>query len=205
MSVEDYISTFIKPVSPQLARIDVLEDHWDGVRPSVGLEVGKLLSLLVHLTQARRVLELGTSMGYSAIWLASALKETGGRLVSVECRQDLCELARENLRAAGLADWVEVIHGNAEQVIQSLEGPFDLILQDSDKALYPKLLETCICLIRQHGILVADDALFKPRGIPEKFSAPIHEYNQLVFSDPRLASTILPIGDGIVMSVKLKD
>ena len=202
MRVEEYISAFITPASPQLACIDVLEDQWEDVRPSVGLEVGNFLNLLVHLTHAQRVLELGTSMGYSAIWLASALKETGGRLVTVECRRDLYELAQENIRAAGLADWVEVVHGDAEQVVQSLEGPFDLILQDSDKALYPKLLENCIGLVRKHGILVADDALFKPRGIPEKFSAPVHQYNQMVFSDPRLSSAILPIGDGVVVSVK---
>ena len=89
MSVEDYISAFIKPASPQLAGIDALEAQWEDIRPSIGMEVGKLLNLLVHLTQAQRVLELGTSMGFSAIWLASALQETGGRLVSVECCQDL--------------------------------------------------------------------------------------------------------------------
>ena len=80
---------------------------------------------------------------------------------------------------------LEVIQGDAEQIIQSLEGPFDLILQDSDKALYTKLLETCIGLVRLHGVLVADDALFKPRGIAEKFSDPIHQHNQMVFSDPQ--------------------
>ena len=124
MRVKEYISAFIDPPSSQLARIDVLEDQWEDIRPSVGLEAGRLLNLLVHLTQAQRVLELGTSMGYSAIWLASALKETGGRLVTVEYRQDLYDLAQKNLREAGLAEWVEVIHGDAEQVIQTLEGPF---------------------------------------------------------------------------------
>lgn len=203
MDVETYISGFIELARPPLASIEALEDQMEDIRPNVGLEAGKMLNLLVYLTQAQRVLELGTSLGYSAIWLASALKETGGKLVTVEYRQDLCELARENLREAGLENWVEVIHGDAGQVIQSLEGPFDLILQDSDKALYPKMLETCIRLTRLHGVLVADDALFKPRGIPEKFSGPVHQYNQMVFNDPRLASTILPVGDGMVISVKL--
>jgi len=205
MGVEDYISAFIRPAGPLFAGVEALEDQMEDIRPNVGLEAGKMLSLLVHLTRAQRVLELGTSLGYSAIWLASALKETGGKLVTVECRQDLFELARKNLRETGLGGRVEVIHGDAGQVIQSLEGHFDLILQDSDKALYPKMLETCIRLTRLHGVLVADDALFKPRGIRDELSDPVHQYNRMVFNDPRLASTILPVGDGMVISVKLAD
>jgi predicted O-methyltransferase YrrM len=96
-----------------------------------------------------------------------------------------------------------LILGDASAVIAQLEGPFDMILQDSDKALYPLLLDRCVDLTREYGVIIADDALFKPRGIPDKFSAPVHRYNELVFADPRLLSTILPIGDGITVSVKI--
>ena len=101
-------------------------------------------------------------------------------------------------------DVVELVLGDARHVVETLEGPFDLIFQDSDKSLYPILLERCIELTRDYGLIVADDALFKPLGRPDPFSDPIHVYNQKAFSDERLYSTLLPVGDGVTVSVKLK-
>ena len=151
------------------------------------------------------MLEFGTCLGYSTIWLAKALQTTGGRLTSIEYDPGLYQETQQNLAAAGVADAVHLLHGDAAVMIQELPGPFDLILQDLDKKLYPDLLEICIQKTRLNGLLIADDTLFKPKGIAEKFSAPVHEYNRRVFSDPRLYSTILPIGDGITLSVKISD
>jgi len=202
MDFEEYIHGFIDLDSPHLDKIEAEEKQCMNIQPSVGLEVGKLLGLLVRSIQAKCVLELGTCLGYSTVWLASALKKTGGKLVSVEYNQGLYQITKHNLEVAGLLDRVDLICGDAGQVVPSLEGPYDLILQDSAKELYPTLLEDCIRLLRPFGLLAADDALFLPKGIPEKFSAPVHRYNQLVFADRRLYSTILPIGDGLVLSVK---
>jgi len=163
------------------------------------------LALLVRLIQAQRVLEFGTSLGYSAIWLGEALRTTGGSLISIEREERLFRQAQKNVAAAGLSDVVELVLGDAQDVIETLEGPFDVIFQDSDKSLYPVLLEKCIGLTRDYGLIVADDALFKPLGRPDRQSAPIHVYNQKVFSDGRLYSTILPVGDGLTLSVKLKN
>lgn len=203
MDIEEYIHGFIQVDHPQLNEIDTEEIPGRTIQPSIGPEVGKLLGLLVRAIQAKRVLELGTCLGYSTVWLASALKETGGKLISVEYDESLCQITKRNLETAGLLDGVDLIHGDAGQVVPSLEGPFDLILQDSAKELYSALLEDCIRLLRPFGLLAADDALFLPKGIPEKFSAPMHRYNQMAFADPRLYSTILPIGDGLVLSVKI--
>jgi len=202
-NISEYIAHFLTPDNPQLEAIDRQAQARSDLQPSIGMEVGKLLGLLVRLTQAQRVLEFGTSLGYSTIWLAEALRETGGQLISIEYNEDLYQATRANLDAAGLTDWVELILGDAALVIDRLEGPFDLILQDADKALYPKLLEKCIRLTRLYGMIVADDALFQPMGVPERLSTPVHTYNQRVFSDPRLYSTILPIGDGVTVSIKV--
>ena len=203
MTIASYIESFIHPDLPQLDLIAEEERRRNDIQPEVGPQVGRLLALLVQLIQARRVLELGTCLGYSSLWLASALEKTGGSMVSIEYRQDLYEQTRANLLAAGLLDRVELIHGDAGAIVPTLEGPFDLILQDSDKDLYAPLLEDCIRLVRLNGLIVADDALFLPMGIPEKFSRPVHAYNQKVFTDPRLYSTMLPIGDGVTVSVKI--
>jgi predicted O-methyltransferase YrrM len=203
--IVSYIAHFSSLDNDQLTSVSEQERISNNVRPSIGPEVGKLLSLLIRLIQAKRALELGTSLGYSAIWLGEALQATGGRLVSVEHDAELHHQAQKNVAAAGLSGVVELVLGDARDVVETLEGPFDLIFQDSDKSLYPVLLEKCIKLTRVHGVIVADDALFIPMGAPDQFSAPIHLYNQRVFSDERLYSAILPVGDGVTVSVKLRN
>ncbi len=201
----NYIASFLSLDNIQLEAVAHEEMQRDDIQPSIGPEVGKLLGLLIRLMRARRVLEMGTCLGYSTIWLAQALQTTGGKLVSIEYKDDLFEDTRRNIALAGLTDVVELIKGDARVIIEQVHGPFDMILQDSDKNLYPLLLERSIALTRQYGIIVADDALFKPRGIPAALSEPMHDYNQRVFADTRLYSTILPIGDGVTISVKLCD
>lgn len=206
MSINEYIHQLIDHNHPQLKEITTQEEAYSGkLNPNVGMQVGRMLSLLVKLTFAQRVLEFGSSMGYSTVFLAAALAETGGQLISVEFEPRLAEITRQNLSSAGLQGVASVITGDASAVVKTLEGPFDLILQDSDKALYPQMREDCARLLRVGGILAADDTLFVPMGIPEKFSAPVHEYNLQIFADPRFYSTILPIGDGLTMSVKIKE
>ena len=201
MSIQDYINGFIDPGNSVLAAI-LDEEKQRDVRPCVGPQVGCMLGLLVRITGAQRVLEFGTCLGYSALWLADALRETSGCLTTVELEPDLVKSAREYIQQADLDDYAKVIEGDAARVVKDLEGPFDLILQDSAKFLYPEMLEDCIRLLRPRGILVLDDALFKPMDIPEKFAAPVHRANQLAFDDPRLYCTLLPIGDGLLVSVK---
>lgn len=202
-AIQEYITGFISPDNLLLASILAETRTNHSLQPTIGPEAGRLLALLVRLIQAQKVLELGASLGYSTIWLAEALHATGGSLVSVENNERLIEETRKNVMQAGLSDHVTLIHGDASQVIETLHGPFDLILQDSDKALYPHLLDRCINLVRPFGLIVADDTLFRPMGIAEKYSAPVDQYNRKVFADPRLYSTILPIGDGVTISVKI--
>lgn len=204
MNLEAYIRGFIKP---DLSLIEGLESEYDSrqdIQPSVGREAGRLLGLLVRLMRAQRVLEFGTCLGYSTLWLANAARSTGGTVTAVEFSRDLCDATHKNLREAGLDGFVRLIHGDASAVAEELSGPFDLILQDSAKPLYLEMLERCISLARPGGLLIADDTLFKPMGIPEKFSEPMHRYNELVFAHPRLYSSILPIGDGMTISVVLE-
>ncbi len=203
--VTTYIHSFLVLDNPQLEVLERGEEAREDIQPSIGPEVGKFLGLLIRLTRAQRVLELGSSIGYSTIWLAQALSETGGRLLSVECDEGRFDEAKHNVSAAGLWGSVALICEDATTVLDGIHEPFDLILQDADKALYPSLLDRCIELTRDQGLIVADDVLFKPRGIPPRLSDPIDLYNQRVFADSRLYSTILPIGDGITVSLKLPD
>ncbi|MBV7271861.1 O-methyltransferase [Clostridiaceae bacterium UIB06] len=203
--ITEYIQSFITIDNSQINEIIKQDEVMNGIQPYVGMEVGKLLGLLIRSNRAKRVLEFGTCLGYSTVWIAQALKETGGRLISVEYREDLYEITKRNIELAELSEVVELILGDASEVINTIEGSFDIILQDSDKSLYSPMLEKCISLTRKNGLIIADDVLFKPMGIPEKFSEPVHEYLKKVFSDKRLYNTILPIGDGLAISMKLFD
>mgnify|MGYP000938560731 CR=1 FL=1 len=204
MDIPTYIEQFLVYDSPLLDAVQSISDGREAP-PTIGRQAGKLLGLLVRLSGARRVLELGTSGGYGAIWLGEALRATGGRLWSVELNEEALVDARKHIAQAKLGHVVELIQGDAAQVVETLEGPFDMIVQDSQKALYPQLLSRCIELTRVGGLIVADDALFAPMGVAEKFAAPIHRYNEMIFADARLYSTILPIGDGVALSLKLRD
>ncbi|WP_394915631.1 O-methyltransferase [uncultured Robinsoniella sp.] len=179
------------------------EEKRVGVNPSIGLEAGKLLSFLCYTLNAKRVLEFGTCLGFSSICISNVLKKTGGKLISVEKSKEMYQETKKNLDSAGVLEMVELINDSAENAVMYLKEPFDIILQDSSKQAYITTLERCINLLRTGGVLVADDTLFKPMGMPKQMSDPVDEYNQRVFHDNRLYSTILPIGDGITLSVKL--
>jgi predicted O-methyltransferase YrrM len=198
----DYISIFVREPLPLLAEIASQYEQRNDIQPSVGPLVGTLLSWLIQALPVRSALEFGTCLGYSTVYMASSLRQTGGHLIAVDLRADLVEETRRNLQNAGLLDVVTLLHGDAIQIIQDLPGPFDLILQDSDKSLYSPMLDACVERLRPGGILAADDALFVPMGVEEKFARPVDEYNRRIFADPRLSSVMLPVGDGLVLSLK---
>lgn len=203
--MKKYIESFIEVDNEKLIAIIKEEQERQDIQPSIGSQVGKLLGLLIRAMDAKRVLEFGTCIGYSTIWLAEAVKFTGGKLTSIEYDKKLYNETKKNLQSTNLLDYVDLLLGDANEVIDSLEGKFDVILQDSAKPLYPIMVDKCVKLLRKNGLLIADDTLFKPLGIPEKFSYPIDEYNKKIFKNSNLYSTILPIGDGITISVKLND
>jgi predicted O-methyltransferase YrrM len=120
---------------------------------------GKLLYLLARLQGARTILELGTLAGYSTIWLARAVPADGGRVVTLEARPEYATVARENLAAAGVADRVEVVVGDALDTLPGLEGPFDVVFLDADKQRNPEYLEHALALTRPGSLIVADNVV----------------------------------------------
>ena len=164
-------------------------------------EVGRLLGILAHAIGARRILEIGTLGGYSAIQLARALPEDG-RLITLELDPRHAEVARENLEAAGLSARVEVRLGRALDLLPSLaaEAPFDLAFIDADKESYPAYLDWCLRLVRPGGLIVADNVLDRGRVVEvaqaDSRGGAIDAMNRAAASDPRLEALILPARDG---------
>src|SRR5262245_23914577 len=118
--------------------------------PLVDAEVGALLRVLATSLRASRILEIGTAIGYSGIWLAGAL-QPDGMLITFEINPDRARQARENFARAGLADRATVMVGDAERLLAKVAGPFDLIFQDGDKKQYGTLLDRLVGLLRPGG------------------------------------------------------
>jgi predicted O-methyltransferase YrrM len=159
---------------------------------NVGPEGGAFLAWVVGLLGATRVLEVGTSNGYSAIWLARALALTGGSLVTLEVEPRKIAMARENLTRAGLSDRVTIVEGPGVVSLAALGGAFDLVFIDADKRQYPAYLREARRLVLPGSVIVADNMT----SHPDETAA----YRAAVLADDGLSSVELPIGGGFLVS-----
>lgn len=159
---------------------------------NVGPEGGALLAWLVGLLSARRVLEIGTSNGYSTIWLARALSTTAGNLVTLEVEPVKVEMARANLKLAGLDRLVTIVEGPAMVSLKVLGGPFDLVFIDADKPQYPDYLSEVLRLVGPGSVVVADNMT--------SHADETEPYRALIDADPALESLLLPVGGGLYVS-----
>jgi caffeoyl-CoA O-methyltransferase len=174
--------------------------------PTVDDDVARFLKLLLHIIHARRVLEIGTSIGYSTTSMAQAIRPYQGKIVTIEYDEKVAQQARLNFERAGLSDCIELRLGDARQVLPQLTGEFDLVFLDVDKRIYAPLLDDCVRLLRPGGLLVAEDTLFPVIDLDAKWHdliVPIEAFNQAVLNHPELESTLLPIGDGVTVAVKM--
>lgn len=128
--------------------------------PIVGPLVGELLYILARATCAKRILELGTATGYSAIFLAQACAATGGRLTALELEADMARRAEANLKSAGLSQWAEVRCVNALEEMARTEETFDFVFMDIEKEDYLAMLPHCTRIVRPGGFLLADNVGF---------------------------------------------
>lgn len=179
--------------------------------PLVDAEVGALLRVLATAVGARRILEIGTAVGYSGIWLAGALPPDG-LLLTMEIDADRAAQARENFARAGFDRLAHVMIGDAGRLVAKVSGPFDLIFQDGgDKAQYLTMLDRLVELLRPGGLLVTDNVLGGGEVVAGFVDTPRHEasrtaalvaYNERLAAHPSLLTATVPIRDGVAISVK---
>jgi len=178
--------------------------------PLIDAEVGALLRVLAGAVGAARMLEIGTAIGYSTIWLAGALPASG-TLVTMEMDAERAREAREHIAAAGLSDRVMVMVGDARLMLAKVAGPFDLIFQDGDKQLYNPMLDRLVDLLRPGGLLITDNVLWDGEVVPGFIPSParraedtraIAGYNERVNAHPALRASTVPLRDGVSIAVK---
>jgi caffeoyl-CoA O-methyltransferase len=196
--IDDYIQNLFAPQDEALEAA-VRESQRAGLPEiHVSPNEGKLLQLLAEMTGARRILEIGTLGGYSAINLARGMAEDG-RLISLEIDERHAEVARQNVERAGLGGKVEIRVGDARgllaKVAESDEGPFDLVFIDADKEGYPEYLEWALRLSRPGSLILGDNTIWGGAIIDpqDNSTRAIHEFNEKIARDPRLSAIVLPL------------
>ncbi len=212
---EDYINNYLRSVQP----------HYDGVLgeiekearstdvPIIPHETARFLSVLLTMKKPKNILEVGTAVGFSA-GLMSRYLEEGGTVTTIDRFEVMLKEARQNIKRMELEDKVKIIEGDATDILPTLEGPYDVIFLDAAKGQYSAFLPQCIRLLPVGGLLLVDDVLQGGDIARSRFSVPrrqrtIHKRLRNFLWDIShsdvLMSSIVPIGDGLAVCIKVKE
>lgn len=201
----DYITGLFSAEDELLADLREEADR-TGLPPiAISADEGRLLQVLLTSINARRVLEVGTLGGYSAICMARALSRDG-RVLSIEIEDKHAAFARRYIQRAGLTDRVEVRVGRALDVLPSLDGEkYDAIFLDADKEPLPTYFEWALRLVRPGGLIIGDNALWGGRvydsAEDDERTRAVREFNRRMATDPRVLGIIVPTHDGVAVAV----
>ncbi|AQS58873.1 O-methyltransferase [Desulforamulus ferrireducens] len=208
VDVKEYIRELLPPREAIFLQME--EEARERIVPIVEPEVGHFLYWLALTNNSKRVLEVGTAIGYSTLWLAKAVLPRGGHITTMEINGPRAETARKYFQQAGVIDRIELIFGDARELLYELVGPYDFIFLDAAKGKYVEFLEKCIEMLVPGGILVAEDVFMKGMVISGEVDkrrnktavARLRNYLQMVREHPQLETVLLPLGDGIAISTK---
>lgn len=203
-----YLQNFIRHPHPLLAKLEV--DAAERGVPIIGPWEGQVLALFARTIQARRILELGTATGYSAIWLATAVADWDGQVITIDQDSTRVREAQQNVQEAGIHTRVQIVHGAVLAILQDLAGPFDLIFNDilwyvQDVGEAQRLLTACLQHLRPGGLLLCDNAL---RGgsimetTPEAAARGAKAFTEALLQDPQTDTVLIPIRDGLLVCRK---
>ena len=204
MNIFDYIEQHSSPESDVLKRI-TRSTHLEVINPRMlsGHVQGRVLSMISQMIQPQRILELGTFTGYSALCLAEGLTDDG-KLITIEHNDEMEPSIRRNLALTTLGEKIELVIGDAIEVLMGLDEKFDLIFIDADKKQYCDYLDLVIPLLRPGGWILADNTLWDghiidPAYDKDKQTIALRAFNDKVVQDERLDKVILPLRDGLTI------
>ncbi|HKZ51900.1 MAG TPA: O-methyltransferase [Candidatus Acidoferrales bacterium] len=201
--VEKYLYDLLPARDSVLAEMERLAKEKN--IPIVGPAVGRVLYQYAQLIGARRIFEMGSAIGYSTLWLARALP-AGGKVYYTDGDPKNAEEAKGYFERAGVRDRIELLVGNALELIQQVEGQFDLIFNDVDKQDYPKVFRLAVPRLRRGGLFITDNVFWSGRvgrPDPDEKTRSIQEFNRLLYSSPEVFVTLLPLRDGLAICHKL--
>ena len=205
----DYMEDYIRSLIPEENnKFKELEDFArDNKVPIAQKETAKFLEFIVSMKKPLKILELGTAIGYSAILMYEASGNKAS-ITTVERDENMIKYARENFKKYNLEDRIEIIQGDCLDVLENLQGKYDLIFMDAGKGHYNHFLPNCLRLLSEDGIIVADNVLFRgmvaSNDLVKRRKITIvkrmREYLELVSKDKNLITSVIPMGDGIAVT-----
>jgi predicted O-methyltransferase YrrM len=201
--IDDYLYRIAAPRDPLLEKMEEYADSH--AIPIVGPLVGRLLYNLARASQSKKILEIGTAIGYSGIWLARAVAPLKGSVTTIDMDPERVKIAKKNISDASLERTVKVIEGNALKILPTLKEEFDMIFLDSDKDVYPDAFKMSLPMLRKGGLFVADNALWGgdvAKGGKSKDTQSMIKFNRLVSESAGMSTVIVPLRDGVLVSLK---
>ena len=210
----EYIQKYILSIIPD--RNGILKDMEKYAEennvPIITPDIASLLAFLIKSLKVKSILEIGTAIGYSAIYMGQCAGEDFS-ITSIERNAEIADIARKNIKKAGFTDNIRVIIGNAEEILSDINGSFDMIFVDAAKGQYIEFFNSSIDKLRIGGLFVCDNVLF--RGMVAEKSLLVRrkitivkrlkKFLSFISSCESLQTTVIPMGDGISISCKLKE
>ncbi len=209
--MEQYLETLLGDRDPLLREMEDQALH--ETIPVVTPTVGNFLNLLVSMGKSQAILEIGTAIGYSTIWLARAAVITGGHVTTIDMNKDRRARALIYFERAGIQNRVTALEGDARKILPKLESRFDFVFIDAAKGEYLEYLNLIYPLISPGGLLVVDNVLFRGWVVPGSDFAPkydrmvngLRQFLEDLCQNPDFTTTVLPFGDGVSVSKRQKN
>ena len=201
-ALDDGLSPFLENLAREALEADV---------PIIRRDMQSLLKVLIAMKQPHRILEIGTAVGFSAILMAEYAPDDC-KITTIEQYEKRIPAAKENFRRAGYQERIQLLEGDAAVIMPQLEDTYDFIFMDAAKGQYPALLDDCLRLLGPGGVLISDNVLqdgdlIESHYIVERRNRTIYKrmrsYLYTLKHHPQLTTAILPVGDGVTLSVKL--
>lgn len=204
--IENYAAKFSSPEDAVLNALN-RETHLKIMLPQMlsGHIQGNFLKMMSFMVQPKRILEIGTYTGYSAICFAQGLKEDG-KLYTIDINAELEDMCRKYFKEAGVENKIDFRIGNAIDIIPNLNETFDLVFIDADKTNYSNYYDLVFDKVRRGGFIIADNVLWSGKVCQEKHdkdTAALHAYNIKINTDKRVENYLVPIRDGLMVARKL--
>lgn len=212
MIVDERIVTFINSLETENSKIleTIEKEALDTFVPIIRKEMQSFLKVLLAVKKPMRILEVGTAVGFSALLMSESVS-ADCKITTIEKFEKRIPIARENFKRAGKEEQITLLEGDALEIMQTLEGPYDFIFMDAAKAQYVYYLPEAVRLLEDGGMLVTDNVLQDGDVIESRFAverrnrtihARMREYLYDLKHDENLITSIIPLGDGVAVSVK---
>lgn len=207
-TIEEYVLSHIDK-EPEVLSWLTRETHLRTLKPRMlsGHLQGRMLKMFCAMMSAKRILEIGTFTGYSAICMAEALPEDG-ELHTLEINDEMEEFLNEVFERSGMSEKIHLHIGDASRLIPQLEGQFDVVFMDGNKRHYSEYFDVVFPKLRLGGLLIADNTLWDGHVLEDSKDAQtvgVQKFNDKVFSDDRVERVIVPVRDGMTLIRKIKE